>query len=94
MHGQKSLLLVYNVPSFLPYFLNDSQTICSTIHFSNPLLCMTLICDDWYDLLLVDFIMPVMPDKAAFVSAVLLCVQPLPGKPLFYCSKAAPSVKE
>ncbi len=23
--------------------------------------------------------MPVMPDKAAFVSALLLCVQPLPG---------------
>ncbi len=34
---------------FLPYLLNDSQTIHSTIHFSKPLLCMTLICSDWSD---------------------------------------------
>ncbi len=32
---------------FLPYLLNDSQTIRSTIHFSKPLLCVTLICGDW-----------------------------------------------
>ncbi len=32
---------------------------------------------------LVDFILPVMPDKAAFVRAVLLCVQRYRGKPLF-----------
>ncbi len=29
------------------------------------------------------FILPVMPDKAAFVSSALLCLQSLPGKPLF-----------
>ncbi len=28
---------------FLHYLLNDSQTICSTIHFSKPLM----ICADW-----------------------------------------------
>ncbi len=28
-------------------------------------------------------ILPVIPDKSAFMSSVLLCVQPLPGKPLF-----------
>ncbi len=32
---------------FLPYLLNDSQTIHSTIHFSKPLLCVTLVCADW-----------------------------------------------
>ncbi len=37
---------------FLPYLLNDSQTIRSTIHFSKPLLCMTLICGDWSDWLI------------------------------------------
>ncbi len=29
------------------------------------------------------FILLYMPDKAAFVSSALLCLQPLPGKPLF-----------
>jgi len=65
---------------FLPYLLNDSQTIRSTIHFSKPLLCVTLICCDSSHF---HFISSGMPDKAAFVSAVLLCVQALPGKPLF-----------
>ncbi len=32
---------------FLPYLLNDSQTIRSTIHFSKPLVCVTLFCGDW-----------------------------------------------
>ncbi len=32
---------------YLPYLLNDSQTIHSTIHFSKPVLCVTLICSDW-----------------------------------------------
>ncbi len=31
---------------FLAYLLNDSQTIRSTIHFSKPLLYVTLICGD------------------------------------------------
>ncbi len=34
---------------FLLYLLNDSQTIRSTIYFSKPLLCVTLICGDWSD---------------------------------------------
>ncbi len=33
------------------------------IHFSEPLLCVTLFGSDWSHF---DFIMPVMPDKAAF----------------------------
>ncbi len=56
--------------------------ICSTTrkrfsqrNFSKPLLCVTLICVDWSDWS-ISF-------KAVFVSAVLLCVQPLPGKRLF-----------
>ncbi len=47
MQGQKTLSFSYNMHLFLPYLLNDSQTIRSTIHFSKPLLCVTLICGDW-----------------------------------------------
>ncbi len=36
MQGQKTLSLSYNMHLFLPYLLNDSQTIRSTIHFSKP----------------------------------------------------------
>ncbi len=57
---------------FLPYLLNDSQTISLMIHFSKPLLCVMLICGDWSDWSHFHFIMPVTPDKAAFVSAVVL----------------------
>ncbi len=60
---------------FWLYLLNDFQTMSSTIHFYKPLLCVTLICGDWSNWL-ISF-------KAAFVSAALLCVQPLPGKQLF-----------
>ncbi len=69
----------------LPYLLNDSQTIHSTIHFSKPLLCMMLIWSHFH------FIMPVMPDKAVFVSAVLLCVQRYLRNS---CFTALPSGKE
>ncbi len=62
------------------YFYLTCSTIRSTIYFSKPLLCVMLICDDWSHF---HFIMPVMSDKAAFLSSVLLCVQPLPGKLLF-----------
>ncbi len=86
--GQKTLSLSYNMHLFLPYLLNESQTICSTIHFSKPLLCVTLICSDWSDWSHFHFIMPVMPDKAAFVSAVLLCVQRYRGNHYFYRSKS------
>ncbi len=47
MQGQKTLSLSYNMHLFLPYLLNDSQMIRTTIHFSKPLLCVTLICGDW-----------------------------------------------
>ncbi len=48
MHARsKNTLISYNMHLFSPYLLNDSQTIRSTIHFSKPLLCMTLICGDW-----------------------------------------------
>ncbi len=87
MHGQKALSFSYNMHLFLPYLLNDSQTIRSTINFSKPLLCVMLICGDWSDWSHFHCIMPVMSDKAAFVSAVLLCVQPLRGKQLFLLQK-------
>ncbi len=88
MQGQKTLSLSYNMHLFLPYLLNDSQTIRLTIHFSKPLLCVTLICGDWSDFHLIS---PVMPDKAVFVRAVLLCVQ---RYGYFNAPKAAPSGKE
>ncbi len=47
MQGQKTLSFSYNMHLFLPYLLNDSQTIRSTIHFSKPLLHVMLICADW-----------------------------------------------
>ncbi len=75
MQGQKTLSFSYNMHLFLPYLLNDSQTIRSMINFYKPLLCVTLICGDWSDWS-ISF-------KAVFVSSVLLCVQPLPGKQLF-----------
>ncbi len=75
MQGQKTLSLPCNVHIFLPYLLNDSQTIRPTMNFSKPLLCLTLICGDGSYWSHFHVIMPVMPDKAAFVSAVLLCVQ-------------------
>ncbi len=46
IQAQKTLSYSYNMHFFLPYLLNDSQTIRSTIHFSKPLLCLTLICGD------------------------------------------------
>ncbi len=39
----KTLSLSYNMHLFLPYLLNDSQTI----HFSKPRLCVTLLFSDW-----------------------------------------------
>ncbi len=42
MQGQKTLSFSYNIHLFLPYLLNDSQTIHSTIHFSKLLLCVTI----------------------------------------------------
>ncbi len=45
---------------FLLYLLNDSQTIRSMIHFSKPLLCLTLICGDWSDWSHFHLIMPVI----------------------------------
>ncbi len=72
MHARsKNFLLSYNMHLFLPYLLNDFQTIRSTIHFSKP----KLICGDWSDWSCFHLILPVMPDKEAFVSAVLHCVQ-------------------
>ncbi len=47
IQAQKTLSYSYNMHFFLPYLLNDSQTIRSMIHFSKLLLCVTLICSDW-----------------------------------------------
>ncbi len=38
-----------------------------------------VICSDWSDWSHFYFFLPVMPDKAAFVSTVLLCVQSYRG---------------
>ncbi len=43
----KNTFIFYNMHLFLPYLLNDSQTIHSTIHFFKLLLCVTLLCSDW-----------------------------------------------
>ncbi len=74
-----------NMHLFLPYLLNDSQTIRSMIHFSKPFLCVTLVCGDWSDWS-ISF-------KAVFVivSSADLCTA-LPGKRLFFnAPKVAPS---
>ncbi len=76
MQGQKHFHCLVICIYFLPYLINDSQAICLTIHFSKPLLCMTLIRLVYF---YFHFII-----KASFVRAVLLCLQPLPGKQLFW----------
>ncbi len=43
MQGQKTRTFYYNIHLFLPYLLNDCQTIRSTIHFSKPLLWVMLL---------------------------------------------------
>ncbi len=54
---------------------------------------MTLICGGWSDWAHFHFIMPGMPDKQRYEHSAALCTA-LPGKPLFYSSKPAPSGKE
>ncbi len=75
MQCQKTHSLSNNTHLFLPYLLNDSQAFRSTIHFSKPRLCVTLMCGDWSDWSHFNLIMPAMPDKAAFGRVELLCVQ-------------------
>ncbi len=53
-----------------------------------------LLNDSQTNLSMFNLISPVMPDKAAFVSAVLLCVQRNQGHRYFTAPKAAPSGKE
>jgi len=80
------VLLSYN----MHLFLLNSQTIRSMIHFSKPLLCVTLICGDRSHF---HFISPVMPDKAAFVQFCF--VYSFNGETaIFTAPKAAPSGKE
>ncbi len=45
----------------LLYAFNFFYLICSTIHFSKPLVCVTLICGDWSQFHFIS------PDKTAFV---------------------------
>ncbi len=90
MHARskKTLSLSYNMHLFLTYLLSDSQIIRLTIRFSKPRICMTLICGDLSDWSHFHFIMPViMPDKAAFVRFVLLCVQRYHGNSYFTLQK-------
>ncbi len=53
-----------------------------------------LICGDWYNWSHFRFISPVTPDKAVFVSAVMLCVQRYRVSRYFYPPKATLSCKE
>ncbi len=77
---------------FLSY-LSDSNRL--TNRFSKPCLCVALICGYLSDWSHSYFIMPViMPDKAAFVRFVLLCVQHYHGNSYFTAPKAAPRGKE
>ncbi len=73
---------------------STSQTIRSTIHFSKPLLCVMLICGDWSDWSHFHCIMPVMSDKPAFVSTVLIYVLRYQGNGYFTAPKAASSGKD
>ncbi len=67
MHARsKTLKCSYNMHLCLPYLLNDSQTIHSTIHFSKPLLCVTLICGDWFRWLVIIWCTAVTRETAIF----------------------------
>ncbi len=88
MQGQKTLSFSYNMHLFLPYLLNDSQTIQSAINFSKLLLCLTLICGDWS----ISF--PFHNKSSVCERSAALCTA-LPGKPLFLpLQKRHPSSKE
>ncbi len=78
---------------FLPYFAQRLPNDSLNDLFFQTLLCMTLISGDWSDWSHFHFISPVMPDKAAFERSAALCTA-LPGKPLFFAPKDAPSCKE
>ncbi len=55
-------------------FAQPLPKIRSTLNFSKPLICVTLICGDWSDWSHFHLIMPVMPDKVAnccFVYSVI-----------------------
>ncbi len=49
MQGQKNTFIVLKYAFIFSFFAHDSQTVRSKIHFSKPLLCVTLICGDWSD---------------------------------------------
>ncbi len=84
MHARsKKLSFSYNMHLFFPYLLNDSQMIGSTIHFSKPLLCVTLIYGDWSDWSI--------SYKAVFVR---MCTAVTGETAIFNAPKAAPSGKE
>ncbi len=67
MHAwSKTLSFSYNMHLFLPYLLNDSQTIHSTIHFSKLLLFVTLLCSDWSNSFQCCFVYSVTAETAIF----------------------------
>ncbi len=70
----------------LSFLCLTPQTIQLTMNFYKPLLCVMLICGNFH------CIMPVLPDKAVFVSAVLLCVQRYQGN--LYFTPPKPSGKD
>ncbi len=92
--GQKTLSLSYNMHLFFTLLCSTTpKRFTQWFIFPNPPLHDVDQC--W----LVDrshfhLISPVMPDKAAFVSAVLLCVQRYRGNRYFTALKDAPSGKE
>ncbi len=59
MHAGSKNTFIVNMHLFLPYLHKESKTIRSTFNFSKPLLCVMLICSDWYDWSHLHFILPV-----------------------------------
>ncbi len=87
MQGQKTLSFSYNMLLFLPYLLNDSQTIRSTINYSKPLLCVTLICVDWSD-------WSISFKSSNCELSAALCTAVTEETAIFNAPKVAPSGKE
>ncbi len=65
------------------HFKVKTRRRCLNVNVSLKGNCLSSEMCRWH----FHFILPIMPDKAAYMSAVLLCVQPLPEKPLYLLLK-------
>ncbi len=90
MHAGSKNTFIVNMHLFLPYLHKESKTIRSTFNFSKPLLCVMLICSDWYDWSHLHFILPVKQ----CLWAQCCIVYSVTGETFFATTKAAPSGKE